>query len=107
MTRLTLLFILSCVSIRAAVNEYALILNEPSIAQRGIARAALQSTDARRHLSDISSAQATLRSELLRRNLRTTGSVQLLLNAVFVHATPDRVDELRALPGVQNVVLLP
>jgi uncharacterized protein (TIGR03437 family) len=45
-----------------------------------------------------------LRSELARRNFNVTGSVQTVLNAVFVRATPDRIDELRALPGVKGVV---
>jgi subtilisin family serine protease len=38
------------------------------------------------------------------RNIQITGSVSLLLNAVFVAAPKDRVEELRAVPYVAAVV---
>ena len=52
----------------------------------------------------ILAAQTTLRRELAQRSIPVTGSVQRILNAVFVQAAPDRVDELRAMPGVAAVV---
>ncbi len=52
-------------------------------------------------------AQAGLRSSLASAGVRVTGSTQYLLNAIFVETTPDRVAELRALPGVKSVVFLP
>jgi uncharacterized protein (TIGR03437 family) len=51
-------------------------------------------------------SQAGVRREIERRNLRVTGSVDTLLNAVFVQASPDRAAELRGVPGVKAVVPL-
>ncbi|HWQ53193.1 MAG TPA: S8 family serine peptidase [Bryobacteraceae bacterium] len=51
----------------------------------------------------ILAAQSTVRRELARRAVPVTGAVERILNAVFVEAPPDRVDELRALPGVRAV----
>ena len=71
-------------------GRYALILSEaPTTPAQKDAREA---------------AQTPLRAELARRNIPVTGSVQVLMNAVFVQAPKDRVDELKALPGVKAVL---
>ena len=44
--------------------------------------------------------------ELAQRNFRVTGSVQTVLNAVFVIAPPSQVNELLALPGVKGIAPL-
>jgi subtilisin family serine protease len=56
------------------------------------------------HRQRLLAAQNSLRSELARRNFNITGSVETVLNAVFVRTTPDRLTELTALPGVKGVV---
>ncbi|MFB3829239.1 MAG: S8 family serine peptidase [Bryobacteraceae bacterium] len=71
-------------------ERYALILSDPP-ALKGPRTA-------------VRAAQSTLRRELAARGFRETGSVERILNAVFVQTTPDRVDELKGLPGVAGVV---
>lgn len=67
-----------------AQTRYALILNDPPIELR----------------------RQALRSELARRNISITGSTKILLNAVYVTAPKERLDELKTLPGVKGVVAL-
>jgi len=88
MGRRLLLFLL--LAPLALAERYALILEEAP---------ALSGARTR-----IMAAQTTVRRELARRQVPVTGAVQRILNAVFVQAPPDRVDELRAIPGVQAVV---
>ena len=55
----------------------------------------------------IKAAQTRVRGELARRGMAVTGSVERILNAVFVSAQPADLDELRGLPGVAGVVPVP
>lgn len=89
MKRLTVLFFL--LGSLSFAERYALILNPPAPAGNRMA---------------IRAAQTRLKSELSRRDIPVTGSVERVLDAVFVIATPDRVDELKALPGVRYVAPL-
>ena len=50
--------------------------------------------------------QQSVRAELTRRGIVTTGSVSTLLNAVFVVAPADSVADLQSIPGVSSVVPL-
>src|SRR5207245_1581562 len=74
-------------------DRYALILGDPPVAGR---RDTTQRTI-------LLGTQATLRSVLAARRIPVTGSTQVLLNAIFVTAPPERLPELRALPGVAAV----
>src|SRR5690349_7892029 len=85
-------------------ERYALILNDPPVSEFSQSNKNAPQAVAESHGQRILAAQNSLRGELSRRNFTVTGSVQIVLNAVFVRATPDRVDELRALPGVKDVV---
>ena len=67
-----------------AQTRYALILEDPPIEAR----------------------HQALRNELARRSFTITGSAKVLLNAIFVTAAMERVDELKGLPGVKGVVAL-
>ncbi len=67
-----------------AQTRYAVILNDPPVEAR----------------------HEALRKELTRRAFTITGSAKILLNAVFVTAPKERVDELKSLPGVKGVVAL-
>ena len=83
-------------------GRYALLLASPSAAEFAQshhgARQAIES-----HRQQVRVSQEALRSELKHRKYIVTGSVQTLLNAVFVMATPQQVAELRSLPGVRAV----
>jgi hypothetical protein len=105
--RLALAFIASLVFARAPLQDYALILQDEPVARQIRSRAELQSDSARTRLATISNAQSRLGRELARRHIAVTGSVKILMNAVFVRVTPDRVSELKSLPGVHAVELLP
>src|SRR5580704_16871171 len=67
-----------------AQTHYALILNDPPLETHRLA----------------------LRSELARRGISINGSTKILLNAIYVAAPKERLDELKALPGVKGVVAL-
>jgi len=83
-------------------GRYALILADPSASEFAQAhRATALSIES--HRQQVRVSQEALRSELGRRKYIVTGSVQTLLNAVFVIATPQQLAELRALPGVKAV----
>ena len=87
--------------------EYALILHEESVARRpGFQKGPLTASMSA-HRDRLRSTQQSLRRELESRHFRVTGSTQVLVNAVFVHSTRDRVAELRSLPGVDRVVFVP
>jgi minor extracellular serine protease Vpr len=92
---------------RAPLQDYALILQDEPVALQIRSRAELQSGSARRFLQSLSAKQSRLEITLKRRGIAVTGSARILMNAVFVRIPSDRVQELRALPGVQSVELLP
>ena len=87
-------------------DRYALVLADPPVSVRYTSRAELQSFAAAGYRQTIERQQASLRTELASRNFSITGSNSLLVNAVFVRSSPDRVAELAALPGVKGVVRL-
>jgi uncharacterized protein (TIGR03437 family) len=87
-----------------ARNRYALVLSDPPAASRYPTRESLSTAEARTYRQTLETRQQALRQELQSRKIAVTGSVTTLLNAIFVVAPPDRVDELKALPGVAGVV---
>jgi minor extracellular serine protease Vpr len=102
---LSLLFVLSLLCLpafaRGRLQEYALILKDPPLA-----RAGLHTSQSASRLQAIQAAQRTLTQELIRRKIPVRGSIRRLLNAVFVHVTPQQAASLRSLAGVQRVVRL-
>lgn len=69
------------------MSRYALILSDPPVAER----MSIRTAGAASYRNRIRTAQASLRRELAHRNFRVTGSVQTVLNAVFVVAYPSQV----------------
>lgn len=93
--------------VERATGRYALILADSPVAESSAimtGRGALASTAAQNRLARIRTAQAALRTELARLRIPVTGSVQILLNAVFVQASAGQEAALRSLPGVKGVV---
>jgi uncharacterized protein (TIGR03437 family) len=88
----------AAIALSAPAERYALILEDPPLRARS-------PTAAQR--AKLLRAQQTLGSVLRNRRIPVTGSVQILLNAVFVTSSPERIAELRALPGVVAVTRLP
>ena len=93
---------------RGPLAEYALVLEDPPVAQILSSRRALGGKQAQAHTAKLRAAQATVLAELGRRNVRVSATSQLLVNAVFVRvAAPDAAAALRSLPGVIYVQYLP
>jgi uncharacterized protein (TIGR03437 family) len=95
----------------APPQRYALVLADPPLARQVLAtpgaRAALSTPGAETKRQRLLKTQSDLKAALLERKVATAGSVHTLANAVFVTVSPDRVDELRAIPGVAAVVPMP
>jgi minor extracellular serine protease Vpr len=87
-------------------GRYALILSDPPVAERFTSKDSQRSAEAGSYKRQIEQKQQVLRKELESRKFTVTGSVQILMNAVFVAAPSEKVPELRALPGVNAVVPL-
>ncbi|MES1260917.1 MAG: S8 family serine peptidase [Acidobacteriota bacterium] len=82
------------------------MLADPPVSSRYSSRASLQSAEASTYRQRIELQQTSLNKELESRHFTVTGANSLFINAVFVIASPDRVSELAALPGVKGVVRL-
>src|SRR6202165_1490250 len=89
---------------QSPARHYALILDDSSVGERFASRAEAQSDAARNYRQQVETKQQALRSQLAARNIQVLGSVSTLLNAVFVVAPEERLDELKRLPGVKGVV---
>ncbi len=76
-------------------GRYALVLSDAAAVGRPQA-----------HRQTVLRAQDNMRSALHARRITVSGSVDTVMNALFVNAAPERVAELRALPGVIAVVPL-
>ena len=87
-------------------TRYALILEDPPVSERFVAKEARESLASRSYRQQVETRQQTLRTELTTRRIQITGSVSTLLNAVFVMSPPERAGELASLPGVKGVVTL-
>jgi uncharacterized protein (TIGR03437 family) len=86
---------------QTAPRRYTLILEDPPAAhQFRNARA----PEAVTYRQQIQAKQRALRAQLESRKITVIGSVRTVLNAMFVVTTPDRVNELKSLPGVIGVV---
>lgn len=88
--------------------HYALILEDPPLAAEYdplTGKAANRQALADRRIL-IESRQDRLKTLLDDRKIPVTGAVQTILNAVFVVAKPEQLEDLRNMPGVRRVVEL-
>jgi len=86
-----------------ARNRYALILQDEPVASRFASRDQMRTAGADGYRRQLALRQSSVQQELARRRVPVISSVSEVLNAVFVSATPDRVAELAAIPGVTGV----
>ena len=84
-------------------GKYILVLQDPPVSSRFSAKADLESSAALTYRRQVEDRQAGIKQALASRNIAVTGSVSVLLNAIFVNATADRVAEMSAIPGVVSV----
>ena len=87
-----------------SVRHYALVLEDPAVADRFTTREATRSAEAENYRAQIRARQAILQTELASRKIPVVGAVDTLSNAVFVSTTPDRAEELKSLAGVKGVI---
>jgi minor extracellular serine protease Vpr len=87
-----------------APNRYILFLEDAPAVERFATQDQAQSLAARNYRQQVEAKQQVLKTDLAARGIQVTGSVSTLLNAIFVAAPAERVDELKSLPGVRGVV---
>jgi uncharacterized protein (TIGR03437 family) len=82
------------------------MLEDQAVADRFPSREATRSAAAENYRGQIRARQANLQTELASRKIAVVGAVDTLSNAVFVATTPERVEELKSLPGVKGVIAM-
>lgn len=98
---LPVLFLFALVAVAdSRAGRYALILGEPPLAELDADR---KSSDHHQAAAQIDASQQRLKAALAERKIAVSGSVQTLLNAVFVVAGDEVAGTLAALPGVARV----
>ncbi len=110
--RLTGLLFSSALMIASAFagnGRYVVILSAPSaIEQTKTAAAPVRGRLASSMIADaarqIESSQLGVRGAIEARGMKVVAASQAVLNALFVETTPDRVNELRGMPGVADVI---
>src|SRR5450759_158304 len=110
MKRVSVLFLLVTAAFaqtRSRLAEYALVLEDPPVAQKAQTRVALQSAAAQAHLKKVRSAQSSVLAELATRNVRVSSTSQILVNAIFVRVAPQDTAALKNIPGVRWIQYLP
>src|ERR1035437_8108721 len=92
---------------RSRLAEYALVLEDPPVAQKAQSRVALQSAEARAHLQKVRGAQGLVLAELAARKVRVNSTSQILVNAIFVRVAPEEAAALKNVPGVKWIQYQP
>ena len=90
--------------LRFAPNRYILFLQDEPVAAHFTAHEQLQTAAAVNYRQGIESRQQSVIEDLASRKIQVAGSASMVMNAIFVVATPDRVAELRSVPGVIGVM---
>src|SRR6476660_5595400 len=91
---------------QTAPGRYGVILEDAPISERFASKQTMRSTEATSYERQIDTKQKAIRGELSARKIQVTGSVNTVLNAIFVVVPQDRAAELKMLPGVKGVVPL-
>ena len=92
---------------RSRLAEYALVLEDPPVAQKAQSRATLRSAEAQAHLRKIRGAQSLVLAELAARKVRVSATSQVLVNAIFVRIAPEQAAALKNIPGVKWIQYQP
>ncbi|HUB83497.1 MAG TPA: S8 family serine peptidase [Bryobacteraceae bacterium] len=85
-------------------NRYMLFLSDQPVAAHFARQDQLQTQAAIAYRQQVESRQASVMRDLAGRNFQVVGSASMVMNAVFVVATPDRLAELRSVSGVIGVM---
>jgi len=85
-------------------NHYALILKDPPVSARFVGREAVRSTAAESYRQQILRTHDAVRQTVAARAIPVTGTADVVMNAIFVVASPDRVADLQQIPDVLAVI---
>src|ERR1035438_7184022 len=102
-----LLVIATFTQTRSRLAEYALVLEDPPVAQKVQSWAALNSAEAQAHLQKVRGAQRLVLAELAARKVRVSSTSQILVNAIFVRIAPEQAAALQNIPGVKWIQYQP
>ncbi|MEO7649241.1 MAG: S8 family serine peptidase, partial [Bryobacteraceae bacterium] len=89
------------------LGEYALVLEDAPAAAQVTARSELQLSAASPARLRLRARQRAVAAQLLTRQVRISGTAEVLVNAIFVYATSQQAANLRSIPGVKRVEYLP
>ena len=87
-------------------HHYAVILQDPPVAEQFGSKERVRSTGAVTYRRQLQNRQAQVCALLSSRRVGVIGTTDTVLNAVFVTTTPQQARELSGMPGVQGVVEL-
>ena len=87
-----------------APNRYIVFLQDEPVSARFAKREEWRTAAAIAYRQQVESRQGSVMVDLAGRNITVAGSVSTLLNAIFVVAPPERLPELRSVPGVIGVM---
>jgi uncharacterized protein (TIGR03437 family) len=87
-----------------APNRYILFLQGEPVATHFASHEQLQTAAAISYRQQIEARQQSVMQDLAARRIQVAGSVSTVMNAIFVVAGPDRLAELRSMPGVIGVM---
>ncbi len=87
-----------------APNRYMVFLSDAPVVAHIAPHARVDSAAASAYRQTIEAKQQSLMRELISRKMQVVDSVATVANAVFVVTTPDRLAELRSIPGVAGVM---
>ena len=88
---------------QTAQRQYIVMLADPPLASRFASREAMARVEAATYRQRLMETHANLRRQLKAEHVAVIGDASIVLNAIFVAATPDRLADLAALPGVAGI----
>jgi uncharacterized protein (TIGR03437 family) len=84
-------------------EQYVVLLEEPPLAARVVDRKQLGQSAATDRRQALIARQNSLAASFTRSGARVIGSSQVLVNALFIQASPEQADQIAAQPGVRFV----
>ena len=84
-------------------NSYIVVLKDPPLAEAMQSRKDLLRKEASSQRSALIAKQAALSSRMSASGIQIIDSTQVLLNALYVHASNEQIEQIKALPEVDRV----
>jgi minor extracellular serine protease Vpr len=84
-------------------NRWVVMLNDPPVLQKYPGRIEKTRAAAAPYRQYLQQMQDNVRGQIESMNIRVTGAVEHVMNALFVTATPQQAEAIRMIPGVKSV----